>query len=364
MWKAREDGCSIKVRYGKVLFCGANGAGKTNFLNLLLEEEFNTKHVSTEVAKPQQATVAMKAQISKFYKDGDVIFKKMNIYDEIQQLTSYLPKKYTTPHSQQDTTMHDQQVALSDNQQKLKNEENSTIDHKKIPKYQKSHTDAESIMSSKLVYGSAVSKSSPKTQLTEDVWDILTFMDTGGQPQYISMLPAVNSFAMITFIVHKMTGGRKSLDDKFMVQHGNKKGEHSFKPYKHESTYLQLIKTLMSYASVNFFPDNSFLNEKKICNDQTHSRSISFVGTHSKNVSDDDIMEIDKILIDIIENSSSENIKVKLNEVYKYLVPIDNKEQNKSLSERNEINKSADNEEHDAKNTQILQKFAIIYVNG
>ena len=370
MWKAREDGCSIKVRYGKVLFCGANGAGKTNFSNLLLEEEFNPNHVSTEVAKPQQATVAMKAQISKCDKDGDVIFKKMNIDNEIQQLTSYLPKKYTTPYSQQDATSYNQQDALSDNQQKLKaqrknrslknvwpirwlfkskDEENSTIGHKKIPKYQKSHTVAESIMSSKLVSSSAVSKSSPKTQLTEDVWDILTFMDTGGQPQYISMLPAVNSFAMITFIVHKMTGGRKSLDDKFMVQHGNKKGEHSFTPYEHECTYLQLIKTLMSYASVNFFPDNSFLNEIKIFNNQTHSRSISFVGTHSKNVSDDDIMEIDKVLIDIIDNSSSENIKIKLNEVYKYLVPIDNKEQNKSLSEKNKINKSADNEEHDAK---------------
>ena len=278
----------------------------------------------------------------------------MNVDNEIKQLTSYLPKKYTTPHSQQDTTSHDQQDALLDNQQKLKNEENSTIGHKNIPTYQKSHTVAENItvaesIMSTLVHSSAVSKSSPKTQLTEDIWDILTFMDTGGQPQYISMLPAVNSFAMITFIVHKMTGGRKSLDDKFMVQHGNKKGEHSFTPYEHECTYLQLIKTLMSYASVNFFPDNSFLKGKKIFNDQTQCRSISFVGTHSKNVSDDDIMEIDKVLIDIIENSSSENIKIKLNEVYKYLVPIDNKEQNKSLSERNEINKSADNEEHDAK---------------
>ena len=42
--------------------------------------------------------------------------------------------------------------------------------------------------------------------------DILTFMDTGGQPQFISMLPAVNSFAMITFIIHKMKkGGKNSL---------------------------------------------------------------------------------------------------------------------------------------------------------
>ena len=381
MWKAREDGYSIKVRYGKVLFCGANGAGKTNFSNLLLEEEFNPKHVSTEVVKPQQATVAIKAQIPKCDKDGDVIFKKMNIDDEIQQLMSYLPKKCTKPHSQQDATSYNTKDMLSDNQKntsvqrkhtvfkivkpirqlfkKSKNEENireyielmeynvndNTGAEEKITQYQKNYTFAEDIMSQKLVSTSA----SSVAQLPDKVWDILTFMDTGGQPQYISMLPAVNSFAMITFIVHKMTGGRKSLDDKFMVQHGNKKGEHSFTPYEHECTYLQLIKTLMSYASVKFFPDNSFLNEVKISSDQTHSRSISFIGTHSKNISENDMMEMDKVLIDIIENSNSENIKIKLSEVYKYLVPIDNKEQNKSLSEKNKINKSADNEEHDAK---------------
>ena len=346
MWKAREDDCFIKVRYGKVLFCGANGAGKTNFLNLLLEEEFNHNHVSTEVVKPQQATVAMKAQISKCDKDGDVIFKKMNIDDEIQQLTSYLPKKYTTPHRQQDTTSHHQQDAPQRKSRRSKNEENSTIGHKKIPKYQKSHTVAESIMSGKLVSSSAVSKSSPKTQLTEDVWDILTFMDTGGQPQYISMLAAVNSFAMITFIVHKMTGGRKSLDDKFIVKHGNEEGEHSFTPYEHECTYLQLIKTLMSYASVNFFPDTSFLNEIKILNDQTQSRSISFIGTHSKNVSENDITEIDEVLVDIVKSSNSKNIKVKLNKIYNYLTPIDNKEQN---IRKNESTKLVDNKEDDTK---------------
>ena len=68
------------------------------------------------------------------------------------------------------------------------------VSQQKIPEYQKTQTVTESIMSGKLVSSSAVSKSSPATQLPDEVWDILTFMDTGGQPQYISMLPAVNSF--------------------------------------------------------------------------------------------------------------------------------------------------------------------------
>ena len=370
MWKAREDGYTIQVRYGKILFCGANGAGKTNFSNLLLKEKFNYKHISTEVIKPQQATIAIKAQVSKHDKSSEVIFEKMNIDQEISQLMSYLPKKYTKPQHQEDTTAYDQQNTTSYNQKhalkvqiknkslkniwpiklffkKSKNEENFSIDYENITV----PTFAEDVMSRKLV-STSVYSNSHVAQLPQKVWDILTFMDTGGQPQYISMLPAVNSFAMITFIVHKMNGGRESLDDKFMVQHGNKEGEHSFTPYEHECTYLQLIKTLMSYASVNFFPDKSFLNEFKVSCNQTHSRSISFIGTHSKDVSENDIVEIDRVLTDIVETSNSKNIKVKLNHIYKCLVPIDNKEQNslpKSCTKSEDLESPVSNKEYDAK---------------
>ena len=352
MWKVRKDGCSIKVRYGKVLFCGANGAGKTNFSNLLLEAEFNPIHVSTEVAKPQQATVAMKAQVSKSDKDGDVIFKKMNIDDEIQQLMSYLPTKYTTPHSQQQGKF---KKFIKNIQQPFKSSTKS--------KTKEHHTVAEDIISHNIV-NKASTSATPVVQLPDKVWDILTFMDTGGQPQYISMLPAVNSFAMITFIVHKMTGGRKSLDDKFTVRHGGNEGNDSFTPYEHECTYLQLIKVLMSYASVNFFPDKSFLNEFKISCNQTQSRSISFIGTHSKNVSENDIMEIDEALADIVKNLNPKNIKVKLNKMHGYLSPVDNKEQSKSSSERDEINetsKSVDNKDYGKKYTNPSRIRAYIY---
>ena len=68
------------------------------------------------------------------------------------------------------------------------------------------------------------------------VWDILTFMDTGGQPQFISMLPAVNSFAMVTFIIHKMkAGGQNSLNKIVEVQYGNEKGKF-FINYTHKNT--------------------------------------------------------------------------------------------------------------------------------
>ena len=314
MSKAREDNCSLKVRYGKVLACGAGAAGKTNFFNLLMEENFQPLHISTALAKTQQVTIAMKARLSKTT-DKKVTFSKMDIDSEIDQLLSYLPKKYTTPSPQIRDTPADEKR------------------HVQINTKVESYTIAEEMMSSKLASNADV-----PTPHLEEVWDILTFMDTGGQPQFISMLPAVNTFAMITFIVHKITGGKSSLTEKVIVKHGNKSGNRSFEPHEHEYTYHELIKTLMSYASSVLLPDKTFLNKfKKIKSGgkekDTNTSSISFIATHSSHVSENDIQEIDDELIEIVKHSSTGGIKAKLNTNYKCIVPLDNKTQGKNSVE-------------------------------
>ena len=308
MLKARKDKCCIKVRYGKVLFCGAGAAGKTNFLNLLMKKDFEQKHKSTELVKPQQVTIAMKALVSSNH--NEIAFTTMDIDEEIHQLMSYLPKKYTEqtlPHHAD--PQHTVQEDVSQN----------------------SYTTAEDIMSEKLASDSELTK-----QVAKHEWNILTFMDTGGQPQFISMLPTVNSFAMITFIVHKMAKGEKSLDNNVMVQHGNQQGENSFPPHSYECTYLQLIKTLMTYASSVLFPDVQFLQEVGCKNTKNTNSNISIIGTHSADVSADDIKKIDKALADMIDNAGCKNVKPNLNEEYEYLIPVDNKDQinrNKSDSD-------------------------------
>ena len=110
MLKARDAKYSVPIRYGKVLFCGAAAAGKSNFLNLLMKEDFQSLHISTEVLKPQQVTIAMKAVISS--SDNQVEFTKMSIDEEILQLESYLPEKYITPTPLQKSSL---QEPLQDN---------------------------------------------------------------------------------------------------------------------------------------------------------------------------------------------------------------------------------------------------------
>ena len=299
MLKARDAKYSIPIRYGKVLFCGAATAGKSNFLHLLMKEDFQELHISTEVLKPQQVTIAMKAVISS--SEGEVEFTKMNIDEEILQLESYLPQ----PDDISITSSSDDELDSNTDEEVRLTFTNVKTGVKRL-----------------------------KLKGPKKVWDILTFMDTGGQPQFISILPAVNSFAMITFIIHKMkTGGQNSLDKIVEVQYGNEKGEVSHELHPHQYTYRQLIETLISYASNILQPDTTFLDKVKTESKKyENTRSVVLAGTHSGDdqLSEDDIKNIDEELTKIVQKSGIDYIKPQLNKNYKFLVPVDNKKQGKN----------------------------------
>ena len=335
--KARKDGCLIKVRYGKILICGASEAGKTNFLNLLMEDEFQPVHISAEAAKPQR--VAMKAQISK---NDEVIFIKMKIDDEIDLLKSYLPKKHTKlSHSIQDDISEIQKkcTITEDMMSKLLVEEINV----KIGTNAEGETDL-----GKEINLGGETNSVEEALATRPPWDILTFMDTGGQPQFISMLPAVNSFAMITFIVHKL---KESLDASVEIKHGDAGGKDSCLPYKCEYKYHQLVETLMLYASSILYPDKEFLrdyknNAIKAHNKDKSSSSISLIGTYSTDVDENHIKEIDKILEKKVHDANIDSVKTSLNANYKFLVPIDSKAQEKGKINADTSNKKYTDPSH------------------
>ena len=319
--KAREDGCLIKVRYGKVLICGASEAGKTNFLNLLMKKEFQTKHVSTGVGEPRR-TIAMKALVSKGSKE--IVFSKMEIDHEIDLLKSYLPNKYI----KQSRSIQDD---LSDVQKKITIVESiisktlvKSIDSEEETLSRQHPTDSEKVLLTQ------------QTTNSEKIWDILTFMDTGGQPQFISMLPAINNFAMITFIVHKLT---EFLNTNVVSKHRDRDGNDSCLPYTCEYKHQQLIKTLMSYASTVLSPDKEFLNKYKENNNNKdkNASSVSLIGTHSTSIEETDIEKIDEELYEMVRAANIDNVK--LNSKYKCLAPVDNKTQEKDQIKADTNNK-------------------------
>ena len=334
MLKARKAKYSVPMQYGKVLFCGAAAAGKSNFLNLLMEEDFQSLHISTEVLKPQQVTIAMKAMM--LSNDGEIEFKKLSIDNEILLLWSYIPKEYSVTASNSPDTDEQTDITLKEHTSDSEPENQEVKSESNISD---AITERGELVLAKV---NPEAKTIPRKP-NENVWHLLTFMDTGGQPQLISMLPAVNSFAMITFIIHKMTGGQKGLSEISNVQFGNEKGEVSFEPHPHNYTNLQLIETLMSYASSVLLPDAEYPDNLKVKDEKftqkEESRSILLVGTHSGDdeLSIDDINGIDKELEKVVERSFIDNIKPYLNDNYLCLVPVDNKIQGKEKAVDNKI---------------------------
>ena len=339
-----------------MLLCGAGAAGKTNFLNLLMEEDFEQDHISTALTKQQQ--VAIKVQPLE-NSNSKIYFKKMDVDAEIDLLWQYLPEKYTTLSIQKTTRDEEKNDAFES-------------------KLQVTCTTVEGTMADKIAantIGKNKPHKNPVVKSSKKVWDVLTFVDTGGQPQFISMLPAVNNFAMVTFIVHKLIGGKDSLAEQVVVIHNSEKQGTL------EYTYYDLIKTLMSYASSILLPNTEFLKNKSnptfFChqlkslklyvsnillpikeffkgkssctsdedkkgtlNKEKKLSSISFVGTHSSKVLQHNIKEIDDELIKIITLSGAKNIRPSLNNNYEYLVPLDSKVQEKTsvvVDENDEI---------------------------
>ena len=288
MVEARRTGNVIKVRYGKVLFSGSCYTGKTSFFHLLMKDKLEDRYKSTGLADAHRVIFTTKVCIQPSASDEDVKFKVLNLKNEISQLRSYVHTKVNNAVSCPSTT-HD-----------------STVEAESI-------TDIENDIAS-----NSETDQIPE-QSTENIWDILTFVDTGGQPEYISMLPAVNSSVMITFVVHKMEGGAASLYRPVTVQHS---GKCCFQPYSLGYNNLDLIKTLISFTNNIFLLKKPFLDE--VCCKEGNSVSyLSFVGTYLDKVSENDIIEIDKVLAKTVLHSELKYV-LKVNPDHQYLVPVDN----------------------------------------
>ena len=114
-------------------------------------------------------------------------------------------------------------------------------------------------------------------------------MDTGGQPEFVNILPAVSSSIALTFIVFNLS---KSLDDLVRVEH-NVKGDPSFDPYDLDCTNIEFIKRLM-ISSENFNKTAAQIQLKSFQReDGGNDSKICFVGTHALTVHKENIQEID-----------------------------------------------------------------------
>ena len=299
MIEARRQNKTIKVRYGRVLFSGSSGAGKTCFYNLLMNRKCSEKHISTKLAESEQVIAAVKVDVHT--KDQCVEFSELNIETEISKLKIILNKlaskqpcsavSYEQPHSEE---ISDEEYKPSGVEVIMATETTSTTDN------------------------------IDKTQKIDEL-NLFTFMDTGGQPQFISMIPAVNSSALVTFIVHNLNN---NLNDEVTVSHGGEDGKQTFFPYTIGCTNLELIKSLISFTNNLFLRRKPFLED--MCENKKKNISyLSFIGSHLDEAlvdtnDEDGIHRIDDTLDTVLKDTGQQHVLMNVHPKYKYLIPVNN----------------------------------------
>ena len=148
----------------------------------------------------------------------------------------------------------------------------------------------------------------------------ITVVDTGGQPEYIHLLPALNSYPTITFIVHDLT---KKLHDPVQRRY-EKEGCKKVPVQTLNYSNLDMIHLLMCFVS-----DSLKQPSKQIPYISTPSESyIGVVGTHYDKAKNDQrsVQEMDTELAKIFEERSVAAVHVipTSSDEYSIIHPVDN----------------------------------------
>ena len=318
--QAKANNETLKVSYTTVLFSGSSGVGKTTLLNKLNKENLNRHHHSTGVAKSKHA-VCIKTTMITESTEG-LQWRNLDYDSMISCLNKHLQNlKFPSLSSPQSSSPPDEVMPndLNKDSSTKDNLLNTNRDEGPVRKKRKVEGDSKK---ADLVSVDIAKADSSKTPSLGDVWDIINFLDTGGQPEFVNILPAVSSSIALTFIVFNLS---KSLDSLVHVQHSIN-GDLSFKPYYLDCTNLEYIKHLIvSSENVNISITPLFQVKSMQRKGGKNNSRICYVGTHALNVNEEKIEEIDDRL-----SSTASELKLHQrsfwsspNEKLRRLFPID-----------------------------------------
>ena len=296
--QAKANKETLKVSYTTVLFSGSSGVGKTTLLKKLNKEDLNRHHHSTGIAKSKHTICVKTTAVIKTTKG--LQWANLDYNSMISHLNKHLhnlrfpPLTTTTAYSLQEASTLPPQESMPFNPQVLSLSSTSSLENV-------TDTTSESVITRStakvdLAAVDIAKADSSNTPLLGEVWDIINFLDTGGQPEFVNILPAVSSSIALTFIVFNLS---KSLDSLVHVQH-NVNGDPSFEPYDLDCTNLEFIKRLI-VSSENFNKSISSSSELESIQRKNggNDSKICYVGTHALNVSKEKIKKIDEQLSSI-----------------------------------------------------------------
>ena len=303
--KAKKKREIVPVRFLKLFFTGSGAAGKTSFINLLLKKKFIRYHHSTNVVHTHHA---VSVKLATFHKSSDdkVEWIDLDSNLELSHLQSVLlPQRTIQPKKTSSTAVAT--ISKHINEDSPDSVTPKPVKSKPVSHYTPSvqqfsikHWLTNRLTTPGPVKGSNLSTfhsiiSSNQKVITHqpgEVLNIITLLDTGGQPEYIHLLPTINIYPTVTFVIHDLS---KSLNDQVLVEY-SQHGKHVFTPYHLSYSNLDMIKLLMSAA--NDSVERPISNIPKLVTTPGSSRKsyICLVGTHADIVSEQKVKEVEKEL--------------------------------------------------------------------
>ena len=358
--QAKNEGLTINVRHAKILFCGASCAGKTSFSRLLKNQKHETVYRSTSTGDSQQVLISGKVNVE------DTNWINLDSELETQELMRRLKTKLQNhtdidPSSSNDNSSVEFGIPKIDNEQHIiydtaqSNKETVAVtahsdnitgiadlelkEKIKISKGldptndQLSSTTTSELLSKPVgieeqmvTYTDKVSENLPK------IWDLFTLLDTGGQPEFINMLPAINASTAITFVVFNMSSGKQCLDDSVLAQY-NYEG-YNYTNCSLKYTNLHLLKCLLSSVEVASMKKYNFQPAviKKITEGQQALPIVCVIGTCADVLKkklgkkyNEEMSEINKEIKKLVETMKKKEVLTFWCDAEgNYVIPIDN----------------------------------------
>ena len=310
--KAKRLHGIIPVRFLKIIVAGSGAAGKTNFINLLMQKEFKLDHHSTNVVHTNHA---VSLQMATFQNsaiiNGEVTWIELDTELEISYLRSLLipkalsksqlPLSHTGTVDKRDAATLDSTSAPIGLQYQLRvSTQQWPIMNWFTRLFVRSITDS-NLSTIDSILHKKPSQSGESFPKPGEVINIITLLDTGGQPEYIHLLPTININPTVTFVVHNLS---KSLDDQVLVEY-SQYGKHLMTPYYLSHSNLDIIKFLMSAVndSVERPTYDAFNLQLAVTPGGDDKSYICMVGTHADKVSQNEKDVACKKLLSLINTT-------------------------------------------------------------
>ena len=334
--QAKHEGLTIKVRHAKVLFCGPAAVGKTSFSRLLRNKEHIEHYESTLLGHTDQVMIGSKVHvkgerwlsldhelenkhithrlIQNFRKKKIASRDRSNTGSSTKCDVSASDSPHPVGHVQSDNIQNVSKPVDTNNINtpiSMPNEDISDTQSVAQTPIRKSPSlpDADVKSSDKNIHASrkigteqkmSYYVNAPDEELDSipETWEMLTLLDTGGQPEFINLLPAINSSTAITCVVFNMSGGKECLEKPvtYVYKHkgSNYKEDHS------KYSTINLLKCLL--FSIKFSAMNQTYNaniDNKAKGGENPASYVCIIGTHADSLRKECDKDYDKELSEI-----------------------------------------------------------------